>query len=112
MKTLPTQLLPRSVVRAGGAGGALRGRGLVRAAALSSVLASVLGLGGCFGGSDDETPPDPLAVVPDSATASTDGLVAYQKSLAASGDADVREPIDVTAVVLPTSDTTEPSAVE
>ena len=69
-----------------------------------------LSLSGCFGGGDD-SPADPLAAVPESATATTEGTVAYQQQLAAAADADTREPIDVSAVVLPVSDTTEPVAV-
>ena len=91
-------------------------RPLGRPAVLAvAALATLLSLAGCFGGSDDETTtPDPLAAVPDSATATTDGLVAYQQALATvtATTTDSREPIDVSDTVLPTSDTTEPLAVD
>lgn len=79
---------------------------------LSVALASAA-LAGCFGGGDDgqATPPaDPLATVPDSATQSVAGTVDYLNVLNQNAS-DTREPIDVTAVVLPTSDTTEPTAL-
>lgn len=82
-----------------------------------ALAAGVLGLAlsGCFGGGDDApmaAAADPLAGVPDSAAATPAGTVAYQQQLAAAPGADTREPIDVSALVLPTSDTTEPAAVE
>ena len=82
---------------------------LVRATAL---VATTAALAGCFGGGSDEPAPpaDPLAAVPDSATQSVSGLVAYLVALVAGGS-DTREPIDITALTLPTSDNTEPDAV-
>jgi len=81
--------------------------GLTMAAA-----AALLGLAGCFGGGGDggETPADPLAAVPDSAVQTVAGMVDYLAVLN-QNPSDLGEPIDVTAVVLPTSDTTEPQAV-
>ena len=76
--------------------------------------AAALALSGCFGGGDSDTadvPADPLAAVPDSAVQSVAGTVDYLVALSRS-PSDTREPIDITAVVLPTSDTTEPAAVE
>lgn len=85
---------------------------------LAFAMAAVALMSGCFGGGDDDdpvpvpppvTPPaDPLASVPDSAKQSTDGLVAYLKTLAAN-TSETRDPIDVTGVTLPQSDTAEPS---
>lgn len=79
--------------------------GLAMAAA-----AVLLGLAGCGGGDGVEAPADPLAAVPDSAVQTVAGTVDYLVALN-ENPSDVREPIDITAVVLPTSDTTEPQAV-
>ena len=76
--------------------------------------AAALALTGCFGGGDSGTvdpPADPLAAVPDSAVQSVAGTVEYLAALNRN-PSETREPIDITAVVLPTSDTTEPAAVE
>ena len=77
--------------------------------------AAALALSGCFGGGDSEaplpTPADPLASVPDSAIQSVAGTVDYLVALNKQ-PSDTREPIDITAVVLPTSDTTEPAALD
>lgn len=75
---------------------------------------SALALSGCFGGGDDDpvaVPADPLSAVPDSAVQSVAGTVDYLVALNRN-PSDTREPIDITAVVLPTSDTTEPAAVD
>ncbi|HSW07511.1 hypothetical protein [Aquabacterium sp.] len=88
---------------------------------LSFALAAVALMSGCFGGGDDDAPmpappppapapPDPLAAVPDSATQSTDGLVAYLKTLS-TNSSETREPIDLNRVTLPQSDTAEPAAL-
>ena len=81
--------------------------GLAMAAAVA-----LLGLAGCFGGGGDggEAPADPLAAVPDSAVQTVTGTLDYLAVLN-QNPSDVREPIDITAVVLPTSDTAEPQAV-
>ena len=77
-------------------------------------LAAVpLALAGCFGGGDDGDSPaaaDPLSAVPDSATQSVAGTVDYLNVLN-QNQTETREAIDVTAVVLPTSDTTEPQSL-
>ena len=76
--------------------------------------AAALALSGCFGGGGSDTvdvPADPLAAVPDSAVQSVAGTVEYLAALNRN-PSETREPIDITAVVLPTSDTTEPAAVE
>lgn len=87
---------------------------------LTLAFASVALLGGCFGGGGDDSTPmppppapvpapaDPLAAVPESAKQSTDGLVAYLKTLSANTN-DTREAIDVTGLTLPQSDSAEPS---
>ncbi len=77
------------------------------------VLATIpLALAGCFGGGDNDSPAaaDPLAAVPDSATQSVAGTVDYLNMLI-QNPTETREAIDVSAVVLPTSDTTEPQAL-
>lgn len=68
---------------------------------------------GCGGGGGNDNPPaadDPLAAVPDSASASATGLVDYLKQLVAvmQADADTREPVDAGKLVPPTPDNTEP----
>jgi hypothetical protein len=65
------------------------------------------------GGSDDSPPPAPPATaeVPGSASASVDGLIAYLKELVASA-ADMLEPVDVSAVTPPASETAEPTVVD
>ena len=87
-----------------------------RIKALSMTLAASLALAGCFGGGggDDEaapTPADPLSMVPDSALQSAAGTVDYQKLLSKLLS-ETREAIDVSGVVLPTSETAEPVAVD
>ena len=79
---------------------------------LLALAAVSLALAGCGGGDDGAaTPPaDPLAAVPDSATQSVAGTVDYLNVLNQNAS-DTREPIDVTAIVLPTSDDTEPTAL-
>ena len=82
---------------------------------LSLAVAASLGLSGCFGGGGDDelvpTPADPLAMVPDTALQTAAGTVDYQKLLG-SQLSDTREAIDVTTLVLPTSETAEPVAVD
>ena len=86
-----------------------------RSKALMLALAGSLALAGCFGGGgDDEVTPmaaDPLAAVPDTALQTAAGTVDYQQLLSIS-PSETREPIDVTALVLPTSETAEPVAVD
>ena len=79
---------------------------------LAAAATVTVALSGCFGGGDDEPAPaaDPLAGVPTTATQTATGTVDYL-NLLAMNQSDSREPIDVTAVVLPTSDDTEPLAV-
>ena len=84
-----------------------------RFSSLLLVAAASAALTACFGGGSDDVAAaaDPLAAVPDSAVQSVAGTVDYLAALNRN-PSDSREPIDVTAVVLPTSDTTEPAAVE
>ena len=81
---------------------------------LSLTIASSLALAGCFGGGGDDdivpTPADPLAMVPDSALQTAAGTVEYQILLAGLSS-ETREAIDVSTVVLPSSETAEPLAV-
>ena len=69
-------------------------------------------LSGC-GGGDDSPPPAPpvTSEVPASASLTVDGFIGYMKALVASA-ADTLEPVDVSTVTPPTSDTTEPSVVD
>ena len=77
------------------------------------VATATVALAGCFGGGDDPVvvPADPLAAVPDSAVQSVAGTLEYL-ALLIKNPSETREPIDISAVVLPISDTTEPAAVE
>ena len=84
-----------------------------RFTSLLLVATATVVLAGCFGGGDGDVaaPADPLDAVPDSAVQSVAGTVDYL-ALLHKNPSDSREPIDISAVVLPTSDTTEPAAVE
>ena len=75
------------------------------------VLCAAVMLVACGGGDDAPPPPAATAEVPGSASASVDGFVAYLKELVASA-ADMLEPVDVSAVTPPGSETTEPSPVD
>ena len=77
-----------------------------------ALAAIPLALAGCWDDDSSNTPvaADPLAAVPDSATQSIAGMVDYLNVLN-QNQSETREAIDVTAVVLPTSDTTEPQAL-
>ena len=63
----------------------------------------------CGGGDDDSTPPV-TSEVPPSASASVAGLIRYLKALVVA-DADTLEPVDVSAVTLPTDDLNEPADI-
>ena len=86
----------------------------MRGLALSLVLGAGLGLAGCGGGDDRPVtiapPVDPLAEVPASATADALGLVNYQANLNTL-TTETREPIDLSNVSLPTSETAEPQSL-
>ena len=72
------------------------------------VAASVLA---ACGGGDDNPPPPATAQVPASASQSVDGFIGYLRELVASM-ADLLEPVDTSAVMPPTDDTTEPQKVD
>jgi ABC-type glycerol-3-phosphate transport system substrate-binding protein len=74
---------------------------------LSIVAAAALA---ACGGSDDTPAPAATAEVPASAGASPAGFIAYLMALIAS-EADTLEPVDVSAVVPPTDDTSEPTPI-
>lgn len=76
--------------------------------------AAALGAAAMFaacGGGDDSPPPAPTAEVPASAGMSVDGWIGYLKALVASA-ADMLEPVDVSAVTPPGSETAEPTPVD
>ena len=86
--------------------GAVIGRSLGSMLALTGALA----LAGCGGGSDDGPPPATSAVPP-SASESVGGFIAYLKELVVAS-ADTLEPVDINALTPPTSERTEPEAVD
>ena len=75
---------------------------------LALAASIVLGLSAC-GGGDDTTPPV-TSQVPASASASVAGFMAYVVALVATAP-DNLEPVDISTVTAPTSDTTEPDPV-
>jgi hypothetical protein len=78
--------------------------------ALLAVCCSALLLVACGGGDDDETPAV-TSQVPDSASASVSGFIAYLQALVVAS-ADTLEPVDVSAVTPPSDDTASPATVE
>jgi hypothetical protein len=78
---------------------------------LALAAATVL-LGACGGGRDDDPapPPDPLAAVPESASQSSAGLVAYLWMLA-NNKSETREPVALDGFSPPQPDNTEPEPV-
>jgi len=75
------------------------------------VLCAASMIAACGGGDDAPPPPAATVEVPGSAGASVDGLIAYLKALVASA-ADTLEPVDVSAVTPPGSETAEPTPVD
>ena len=82
------------------------------------VLAAGLVISACGGGYGVDTvvttPPaaDPLTVVPVSAATSVDAVVSYLLTLITlNAQAETREPIDLSAIALAQSDTTEPTTI-
>ena len=73
----------------------------------SMVVAAALAA--CGGGGDDT--PAPTAQVPASANASVGGFMAYLRALVAS-PAEMLEPVDVSSVVPPTDESSEPQPVD
>ncbi len=79
---------------------------------LSLVAASaVLGLAGCGGGDDSPAAPPVTSSVPASASASISNFIGYLQALVVAS-ADTLEPVDVSAVTPPQSDTDSPVAVD
>ncbi len=83
----------------------------LRMAALAVLMAATLA---ACGGNDDPAPtpapaPPPAAAIPESATASVAGLIAFVSSLLGTPES-TAEPLVVGDITLPTSDTTEPNA--
>ena len=79
-------------------------------------LSAAAALAGCFGGGGDDSPApvvaaDPLDAVPASATETVSGSLDYLQALV-DKPSETREPLDVSAVVLPTSGTDEPRALQ
>ena len=88
--------------------------GAVIGRSLGSMLAhtGALALAGCGGGSgSDDSPPPATSAVPPSASESVGGFIAYLKELVVTS-ADTLEPVDINAVTPPTSESTEPEAVD
>ena len=77
--------------------------------AVSAVLGAAMAVAGCGGGGDD-TPPV-TAQVPVQASASIGGFIDYLKALVVS-DADSLDPVDVSAVMPPTDETSAPAALD
>ena len=82
----------------------------------SAVLAAAALLAACGGGGGDDcciAPPGTNngSQLPSSATASSDGLVAYLKDLIANHTDNTSEPVALGSVTLPTSETSEPLPV-
>ncbi len=74
--------------------------------AYATALASALTVAACGGHNDS----DVTERVPDSASRSVDGFIAYLKKLVDSS-ADFLEPVDVSGVTAPTDDTGDPAAL-
>ena len=82
-----------------------------RRTAVALALAGLAGLAGCSGSDDDASaPPAPTAAVPDSASQSSAGLVAYLKALAAA-DAETLEPVDLGTFAPVQPEDSEPEVV-
>lgn len=84
-----------------------------------AVWGTSLVLAGCFGGGSDPVVPmtpvsiSPLVAVPATATASIQALLQYQAAVNSSAQAeqDKAEPIDISSLMLPVSETAEPFEV-
>jgi hypothetical protein len=73
------------------------------------VAASVLAA--CGGGGDSSTPPPPTSQVPNVASQSVAGFIAYLKALVAA-PADMLEPVNTSTVTPPSDDAAEPQKVD
>ena len=76
---------------------------------VAGCVAAAIGLSGCFGGDDDETPAV-TSQVPPSASESAAGFISYLQALVVA-EADTLEPVDTSSVTPPADDTSEPTAV-
>ena len=79
-----------------------------------AALAVAAALAACGGGGDDNccaAAPGPAEQVPSTASASSDGFIAYLKALVATA-ADMLEPVDTAGVVGQVDDTGEPQVVD
>ena len=77
---------------------------------LLAALAAAALLAAC-GGGDSSQPPPPTSQVPDVASQSVPGFIAYLKALVASA-ADMLEPVDTSTVTPPSDDAAEPQKVD
>ena len=90
-----------------------------RTGAHAAAWMACLALSGCFGGGDDSPIPvspvmlTPLMAIPAEASTSLLELFRYQGSVnsSPSADQDRAEPIDISSLTLPTSETAEPFEV-
>lgn len=80
-----------------------------RQLAPGAVLVVAAALSACGGGGGSSNPPA-TSEVPNSASQSVGGFIAYLRDLVASS-ADQLEPVDISGVTPPTTDTAEPEAV-
>lgn len=79
--------------------------------AYMTILALSAALGACGGDHEDDAINDPTSSVPADASQSVEGFIAYLKRLVASS-ADALEPVDVSSVTPPTTETGEPTTVD
>lgn len=80
------------------------GRAVLIAVALSAALAAC-------GGNDDDAVDDSTSSVPASASQSVDGFIEYLKKLVVTAS-ETLEPVDVSNVTPPTTETAEPATVD
>lgn len=73
------------------------------------VFGAAVALAACGGSSEDTSPP--TSQVPDSASASVGGFIAYLQALVASS-ADMFEPVDISAVMPPRDETSAPQVID
>lgn len=74
---------------------------------LAAAIAAVLGLGGCWGGGDDDSPSQASLEVPDSARASSAAFVSYIQTLSSSDEG--AEPLIIRdSFALPADDDSDP----
>ena len=75
---------------------------------IASVAVAAM-LSGCWGDDDDDTPAV-TSQVPDSASQSSAGFIAYLQALVVA-DADTLEPVDTGSVTVPVDDASDPAPV-